>query len=220
MDMLQRMDSAYDAGSTVVCTPHYQAYLPGKIIRGRIARVNRFLESASGRFKVDLLSAGELMIHGLTLDNLEETRYPGTDWVLVEFPLGVTWIETMLQVRRILKKGFHPLIAHPERYYWCRKRGDRLVKLSQMGCGVAVSARSLRLKNYASPARKLLFSGLAHVLCSDAHSISDHILDDKLKNRLQLPSEVSWDSLTREIPGLILENRSLPVLPLRRGEGF
>lgn len=199
-------------------TPHYSAFMPRQVIEGRISRVGRFLQGIPQLINLEILTAGELLIHGFSLDNLEAIRYPGTGYVLVEFSSGITWLETLLFVRRIRKKGYTPLIAHPERYYWCRKRGDRLVSLSRMGCGALISARSLLHEKYALTARRLLSRGLAHAVSSDAHSPSDYILDANLKHTLKESSVVPWEVLTREIPSLILDDRPLPNLPLRRDD--
>lgn len=166
----------------------------------------------------ELIPAGELLVSGLELAPLELVRYPGTGWVLVEFSTGITWLETRFHLKRILKMGYFPLVAHPERYRWCRRKPRRLVTLSAMGCGTLVSARSLRFEKYAATARRILEKGLAHGLCSDAHSPSDHILDQVLKARLEDSTGISWDLLTREIPRLVLDDKPLPALPLPKRE--
>lgn len=215
LSILLRMEGEYGSGSTVVFTPHYSAYMPVRVAGGRQDNVNRFIEGLSGRFQMEFLAAGELLVHGFSLENLERVRYPGTGFVLVEFNSGVTWVETLLNLRRIIRRGYRPLIAHPERYHWCR--GDRLVKLSRMGCGSLVSARSLRYPKYAATARRLLSTGLAHAITSDVHSSSDPVLSAKLKKELGDFSSVSWQELTFDIPSLILEDGSLPLLPLKKG---
>ena len=218
LTILRRMGREYGSGSTVVFTPHYSAFMPSRVAGGRQGNVNRFIEGVSGQFDMEFLPAGELLVKGFSLENLEKVRYPGTGFVLVEFNSGVAWVETLLHLRRIIRKGYRPLIAHPERYYWCRNRGDRLVKLSRMGCGSIVSARSLRYPKYAGAARKLLSKGLAHAIASDVHSSSDRILSGELKSELGAFSCVPWDVLTYEIPSLILEDGSLPLLPLNKGD--
>lgn len=218
LSILRCMEREYGSGSTVVFTPHYSAFMPSRVAEGRLGNVNRFIEGVSEQFHMEFFPAGELLLHGFSLENLEKVRYPGTGFVLVEFNSGVTWVETLLQLRRIIGRGYRPLIAHPERYYWCRKRGDRLVKLSRMGCGSMVSARSLRYPRYAGTARSILAHGLAHAIASDVHSSSDRILSGKVKSELEASSSVPWDVLTYEVPSMILEDRSLPPLPLGRGD--
>lgn len=218
ISILQRMEEAYGPGSGVVFTPHYKAFMPMRVAGGRDANVGRFMDGITGMFRLELYAAGELLVHGIALENLEKVRFPGTGFVLVEFYDGVTWVETLLHLRRIMRKGYKPLIAHPERYGWCRKRGDRLVKLSRMGCGSIVSARSLRYPRFAGTARMLLAEGLAHAVASDVHSSSDWILSGKLKGMIQNMSVVDWEILTMEIPSLVLEDGLLPDLPLRGRE--
>jgi protein-tyrosine phosphatase len=156
------------------------------------------------------------MISGFALENLERCRYPGTGYVLIEFFPGITWMETLLQIRRLLRRGYRPLLAHPERYHWCRRRSDRLVKLSRMGCGALVSARSFQSRKHAPEARRLLEGGFAHGLCSDAHGHRDTILGEELRKRLGPDLHVPWEVYTGELPSMVLEDLSLPELPLRK----
>jgi len=214
--ILERMGTEYPAGSTVVLTPHFTAYMPGRVARGKSDSAIRFIEGAEKLTHLRLMAAGELMLSGFALENLERCRYPGTGHVLIEFFSGITWMETLLQVRRVLRRGYRPLLAHPERYHWCRGRSDRLVKLSRMGCGVLVSARSLQNRKHAPEARRLLEGGFAHGLCSDAHSDRDAILGEKLRSGLAPDILVPWEVYTWEIPSMILEDLPLPELPLRK----
>lgn len=220
-EMIDRMSLSLEAGSTVVFTPHYSCSMNRKIVIARQSRSLQFLDwvEKENHGQLNFLNAGELMVQGSALNHMEEVRYPGTGWVLVEFNTGVTWIETLLQLRRLIKKGYLPLLAHPERYRWCRRKPERLIKLSKIGCGNMVSARSFRFRKYAAVARNLLREGLSHALCSDVHSPSDMILDEELKNRVSKFSRVPWEILTGEIPDMILNDSMLPELPLRKRRG-
>lgn len=214
--ILRGMDASYPENSTLVFTPHYSVAMPEKVAAGRSRRVSSFLESVSEQYNLEFAAGGELLMRGPSLANMEHARYPGTGWVLVEFPLRISWIETILYLRRVIKKGYSPLIAHPERYAWCRRKPGRLILLSRMGCGSLVSARSLRSQKYASAARRLLADGLAHGLASDAHSPADYILDTRLRALIEDSSSIPWDLMTFKIPQMILEDEKLPELPLQR----
>ncbi len=205
-----------EINSTVVFTPHYSSSMSKRIIHSRTERANRFQDRVEEEFPeaLSFLTSGELMVRGHFLKHMEQVRYPGTGWVLIEFGTAVTWIETLIQVRRIISKGYYPLIAHPERYRWCRRKRSRLIKLSKMGCGALVSARSLSFQKYASTARNLLRDGLCHAICSDAHSPRDYILDKKLEKKLEGFSRIPWSVITRTMPELILNDMKLPELPL------
>jgi protein-tyrosine phosphatase len=216
VEMIINMRDRLESGSTVVFTPHYTSSMGDMVVTGKRRISIQFQKQMEEKFKeeISFFSAGELMLRGASLKHIEEVRYPGTGWVLVEFDTTVSWIETLIQLKRILRKGYYPLIAHPERYRWCRQSRKRLIKLSRMGCGAAVSARSFRFKKYAAAARCLLTEGFCHCLCSDAHSPKDLILDNSLKDRIQGFSTVPWSVLTSELPELILNDMKLPELPL------
>lgn len=214
--MLNRMSASLEADSTVVFTPHYSCRMNRRIAMARRNKSMKFQDRVDEEFsgKLNFLIAGELMISGGSLKYMEEIRYPGTGWVLVEFRTSVSWLETLIQLRRLISRGYMPLIAHPERYGWCRRKRSRLVTLSRMGCGAMISARSFRIKKYALAARSLLRDGLSHAICSDAHSPRDHIIDRKLKEKITDFSRVPWEVLTKESPEMILSDERLPELPL------
>lgn len=215
--MLQRMKNKMEMGSTIVFTPHLDSLMHRRVVTARIQRSLEFQDRVEDEFpeEFNFLLAGELLIRGWQMNYLEDIRYPGTGWVLVEFKTSISWIKTVIQLKRIISRGYFPLLAHPERYRWCRRRKERLVVLSKMGCGVLVSARSLRFEKYAATARHLLKEGLCHALCSDAHSLSDYILDDSTRVKVEKSSKTPWDVLTYEMPNLVLNNMKLPELPLQ-----
>jgi len=214
--MITIMSAGLETDSTVVFTPHYSCRMNSRVAMARWQKSIKFQDQVEEEFsgKLNFLTAGELMISGSSLKFMEQIRYPGTGWVLVEFSTSVSWLETLIQLRRIISRGYRPLVAHPERYGWCRRKRSRLITLSRMGCGSMVSARSFRFKKYASTARSLLRDGLSHALCSDAHSPRDHIIDAKIKKTIGEYSRVQWQVLTKEIPQMILNDERLPELPL------
>lgn len=190
--------------------------MPSRLQEGRKADAGRFVSGIGDRFDLELLAAGELLLSGFRLDGLERLRYPGTGWVLVEFSTGVTWMETLIRLRLVLRRGFRPLLAHPERYRWCAGKPERLIELSRMGCGSLASARSLRKPEYASFMRDLLAAGLYHAVSSDVHSLSDHVLDSGTRERLAIQEGgMYWEALTGENPARVLEDLALPALPLK-----
>jgi protein-tyrosine phosphatase len=213
-ELIRRINVRSEAGSVVCMTPHYSVSMTGASFRSTNRRASRFIEITGDCPGLSFHLAGELMVHGLSLSFIEECRYPGTGWVLTEFPVSVTWLETRFHLKRMLKRGYRPLLAHPERYSWCRRNIYRLVELSCMGCGVLVSARSFRIGKYARTAKMLLHEGLAHGLASDLHSSGDHILDSSLRELIGFSPTASWDALTMELPGRVLDDLDLPRLPL------
>jgi len=214
--MISTMRDRLEPDSTVVFTPHYTCSMGNMVVEGKRRISIQFQKQMEKKFReeINFLSAGELMLRGVSLDHMEEVRYPGTGWVLVEFDTTVSWIETLIQLKRIIKRGYYPLIAHPERYRWCRQNENRLTKLSRMGCGAVVSARSFRFRKYAAAAKSLLDGGFCHCLCSDAHSPKDLILDNGFENRVREFSAVPWSVITGELPEMILNDMKLPELPL------
>jgi protein-tyrosine phosphatase len=93
--------------------------------------------------------------------------------VMLEFPDHFV-PEVMGQfLQTIIAEGILPVVSHPER---CRQLHDRdiLAELVKMGAVIQVTAMSLtgefghRVRSFT---RKILASGLVHVIASDGHSI-------------------------------------------------
>lgn len=108
-----------------------------------------------------LLREGKL----LTINN---SRYP-----LIEFDfLGQGEDETAI-LKDLLRWGYRPLVAHPERYHFLRDNPRLLNKWWQMGCLFQVNRGSLvgRFGSEACQmAMEMVGRGFATVVASDAHS--------------------------------------------------
>ena len=113
---------------------------------------------------LDLLDAGELL------------PYPGGHAILIEFPNEALPVAFDRLAFRIARKGFKPIIAHPERYVPLFKRTDPVDHLLDQEVGLQLDLMSL-VGKYGRSARKaaerMLEEGAYTIAATDTHRVED-----------------------------------------------
>ncbi|MCU0649523.1 MAG: hypothetical protein MUF00_16135 [Gemmatimonadaceae bacterium] len=139
----------------------------------------------------------------------------GSRALLVEFSrLGVP-PNASLELARIAREGWVPVLAHPERYRGCTV--DDVKRWRESGVVIQTDARLLLAKGPAAAlARSLLVEGLIDILASDNHG------DERSQREV-----VTWlteqgaasqaELMTTTNPGRLIDDQPLlPVPPLGR----
>lgn len=67
----------------------------------------------------------------------------GTSYYLVEFPFRCQQSEMDFLLQRMLRNGYTPLVAHPERYICVQRYPDTVWNWRAMGCAVQINAASV-----------------------------------------------------------------------------
>ena len=148
-------------------------------------------------------------------DDLRTFALGGGDAVLVEFPDDAFLPGVGGMLDAVVRRGFRPVIAHPERNPVVQTAPHRLAGLVAAGCLVQVTAAAL-LRPHTPAGRAaatLVRTGLAHMLASDLHrpgsrpSLADagRVLDRRL---------FVW--LVDEVPAAVLSGSPLPPRPRRK----
>lgn len=156
----------------VWCTPHVMEDVPNTTegLKARFAELQQAYEGP-----VNLHLAAEYM-----LDNLFEERLKVSDLLLMDDdtilvetstwnpPTNFYWI-----LKEIMKAGYHPLLAHPERYRYLEDKD--YVKLN--GMGVRFQLNLVSLTGYYGPtaqkkAKMILKNGWYSHYGSDCHRLS------------------------------------------------
>ncbi len=102
--------------------------------------------------------------------------YPGGKSILLEFYTSDFPLTIDQRLADLRRKGYSPVIAHPERYEPLWKHPDTLERLLDLGCCALLDAAALvgRYGRRAQQcARDLLERGLYLAACSDAHRVTD-----------------------------------------------
>jgi protein-tyrosine phosphatase len=216
-DSVAMARQAAAAGVTAVCaTPHIRHDHDVRIyeLTDRAALVADAVRAAG--LPVAVLGGGEVaetIVEHLTDDELHAVSLGGGGrWVLLEPAPGPLSDGLDAAVRRLERRGFRSLIAHPERHL-ARDMVERLATLVADGALVQVTAATM-VEHPASVGMRLLAeAGVVHVLASDAHSSrAGRPVDLRpgVQALAQVPSlepHLTW--ITRDAPTAIVQGRDV-----------
>jgi len=202
--------------SILVCTPHLNASQAGTAPFEEHAAILQELRRRLPA-EIELQLGWEIMLDvpgaNLTAPGL---ALGDSDAVLVEFTRGGVPRDASAELRRILRSGRTPVLAHPERYFGCS------VELVQQwrDLGVIIQTDASVLLGRGAPsvlARELLTAGLIDILASDNHG-DDRSLESARQWLVEQQLEEHAVLLTRINADCVLNSEDpLPVPPLPPG---
>jgi protein-tyrosine phosphatase len=173
-DAVAMAQQAAQAGVTQVCaTPHIRHDHDVRIyeLTDRVALVDEAVAAAG--LGVRIRTGGEVaetIVEHLSDDELHAVSLGGGGrWVLLEPAPGPLSDGLDAAVRRLERRGFRSLLAHPERHLG-PDMVQRLVRLVGDGALVQVTAATMAEHPASVGMRILAEAGVVHVLGSDAHS--------------------------------------------------
>jgi protein-tyrosine phosphatase len=208
-----------DGIDAIAATPHVRSDYPTtaeQMERG-VAELRR--DFAEQGIPLSVLHGGEIdleQLEGLPDEELIRFTLAQTGrFLLIEFPYRGWPLALEQTVFRLRLRGFHVLLAHPERNAEVQERPDRLQAAVGAGALVQITAASIDGRLGRSPraaAKRLLELRLAHVLASDAHT--PEIREAGLARAAQaLGDEAIARYLTEEVPAAIVAGKDAPPPP-------
>ena len=133
------------------------------------------------------------------LKKQEITTLNNTKYILIEFPLGNMFYNTKEIIFQLVRAGYIPIIAHPERYRIFKRHPEHIKDYLGMGALLQGNYQSLYGK-YGKEAKKTLIyylkKGWITFLASDCHH---EINFDTKKLRKKLKSLVKSDSMIEDL---------------------
>ena len=136
--------------------------------------------------KIELALAAEYMMDNLFEERLEKDDLlpfeEGKHYLLVETsyfnpPMGLLSI-----LQRIQKKGYHPLLAHPERYEYMQMMDYKTLKKNQISFQLNIpSLVGMYGKHIEKKAKILLKAGMYDLGGNDVHSLIFYVTTCKQK---------------------------------------
>ena len=174
----------------------YKAALPHVVSHG----IDVKLELSCEHFLDDIVFSRILAGEGLP--------FPGNHALLLEW--GNHFLPTKLSDRLfdLRRRGFRPVVAHPERYRVCWDDLSSMVNLVDQGVVLLMDAGAvvgMYGRGAQSAAERMLDAGLYYAACSDAHRVSD--VDEVVAGVERIRSLVGRDEaefMLREGPERIL----------------
>ena len=158
-------------------TPHIMEDMPNETA----ALQQKFLSlKQKYQGKVELALAAEYMMDNLFEERLEkddllpleeEKRYLLVETSYFNPPMGLLSI-----LQRICKKGYYPLLAHPERYEYMQKKDYKALKEEHISFQLNVpSLNGVYGRHVQEKAEALLKAGMYDSIGSDTHSIDSYL---------------------------------------------
>lgn len=201
----------------IIATPHYHYrhyQTNSDTIKILVEKVRKIAEEISGDLKI--YSGQEIFyVHGMIekLKKKELLTLAGTRYVLVEFPVKITYERLYQTVRKMVGEGYIPVLAHVERYGCLRKRGtvEELMESGaymQINYGSLAGFRDLGTRMWC---RKMVLENNIHFLGSDMHRMDYRPPEMKkgLDWLMKIQGGLMVEQLIWENPSRLLENKFL-----------
>ena len=182
-EMFAMLEMAYEDGTRAIClTPHYSPYLFGDTTE-KSARSFAVLEDYVSKRHPDMriFLGHELGYHHGGLEALDAGKcrsLNGSRYVLVDFPETVDFFEIRGAMDQLQRAGYFVILAHTERYRSLHGKLDWIEEFVASGGKVQINAGSISGAGglgAKSQSRKIVKSGLAHVISSDGHNTSSRL---------------------------------------------
>lgn len=216
---------------TVVVTPHCNLFGARENFRGReyeeVLGMFRAL-LRQHRIPLNVLPGCELFVHDSNLVELLDHKKVMTlnrsRYLLTEFHFHASGESISHSLSRIARRGYVPVVAHPERYRAVQQDPLLVVEWFSQGHIIQLNKGSLlgRLGQGAhSTAIHLLRAGLAHVIASDAHNMQ-HRPPGFLSLMPTLKQHCSGEYaklLLEDNPMRILSDQPIPIAKYHQVQG-
>lgn len=177
LDLLRLL--VQDGVGTVVATPHvapgfFWPYDPARLA-DQVAQLQA--AAAEAALNLEIVSGAEIYLSPELVPLAGEGRLPtlgASPYLLVELPRREVPFWTFETLIKLQRAGYRPILAHPELNGGIRADADLPRDLARQGILLQVDASSLTGgwgSETAAFARRLLQTGLAQMVASDAHAV-------------------------------------------------
>lgn len=164
----------------IILTPHNKPARHNaepSIIESLLAELRKRMEDEG--ISIKLHSGNELYYRDGLVEEImggKVLTLAGSNYVLMEFNPMEDYDYIRYGVYSLIAEGYHPILAHAERYSKINGKANRIVDLKEMGCYIQVNAGSVMgvfgLQNKFA-ARRLLKEQLVHFMATDAHDTKE-----------------------------------------------
>lgn len=179
-EMYAMLDMAYADGTRAMClTPHFSPYLFGDTAKKSEDSFRVLQEYAAKKYPDMYLYLGhELGYYSSCMQALDEglCRPLGNSrYLLVDFPEAVNFFEIQRAMGNLQRTGYHPILAHTERYRCLFRHMDWVRDFVADGGIVQINASSA-VGAWGTMAKmqwkRLVKADLAHIVASDGHNLT------------------------------------------------
>lgn len=213
--------AAADGIKTIIATPHmFDGVHTTPEREAILRRIDRVMAAAENC--VQIVPGGEVRYSYEIFQEADDPntriKLNGTSYMLLEFPFQSIPPNIEMTIFQILNAGITPVIAHPERNKRIQQNPKIIADLVERGAFAQLDAGSLTKSfgpdSYQS-AKKILESGLAHFIATDAHHQDKRrpILSAAVAVAAELVGKDYAQALVQENPEALIHDRAIPVQP-------
>lgn len=159
----------------IITTPHiYKEYYPNTsdIIRSGLEKLKAHLREIGIQIEIEAAAEYFLDEHFEELLQQDDILTFGNNNVLVEMSFYYETPKVFDYIFQLRSKGYHPIIAHPERYIYYAQEFEKYEQFKDRGCLLQMNILSL-VGYYGKPvqqnAMRLVKEGLVDLIGTDLH---------------------------------------------------
>lgn len=182
MSMQMLRHAAADGISGIICTPHNKPDRRHVPFSNMVSRVEKLREMmAEEAVSIELHTGSEMYYRSGIMEEMRNDMagtMAGSRYVLVEFDPLADYEYLRNGINTFLMGGYHPILAHAERYQNVATRRHGVDDLIDMGCCIQVNAGSITGKSGPGTKRfvkKLLKQRQVHFIATDAHDMKKRL---------------------------------------------
>ena len=198
----------------VILTPHLRhGMFPYQtdVIEANFATLKA--EAAKRGIDIKLYLGCEHHVDSDILEHIQSKRchtLNDSEYVLTEYSHSTPYSYIKEYTHKLVSYGYQPIVAHIERYECFVKKPQLAEELSRMGALIQINADSvlgIDGKYLEKACRKLLKLGIADIIASDAHGMTDRMnhMDECYRYVAKKYGEAYANELCCSNPQMILE---------------
>ncbi len=212
---------AAEGGTTaIIVTPHsnipdsYQNYCDNVYIE-KFKELNSRLKNEN--IPLRIYPGHEIFAYGNLVELIKKKKLLtlcNSDYPLIEFSFNEHSESVYEKLRILIKEGFTPIIAHPERYAFVAEDESAPLRLKNMGCLIQINKGSLKGsfgRDAYMVSHSIIRHEIADFVASDAHSpyMRTPYLTDVYENICDVHSEEYANLLFSINPDKVLKNKKI-----------
>ncbi len=204
----------------IIATPHYidnTDYVTGNKVKKEI--LNKLKKGLKiSQIDVELYLGNEIYLSDEIIEKINKkqiSKMNDSNYLLIELPLSEKMEHSLDMLTNIKCKGYHIILAHPERYRLFQENPEKINDYLDAGILFQGNIASLDGR-YGRKAKKLCKQLLKKrkyfALASDSHRSTSKIFDnfEKLKKKIiKLTDEEYFNKLFQENPEKVLNNEKV-----------
>lgn len=208
---LQMLKKCAEIGiKTIVLTPHCYFFQDEDIIdfinlrNEKYAELKDAIKKDGGKFPKVLLGAElHLSKFHARSDYLKGLAIEGTNYILIEMPVGKWESDLYETLYSISLKGLRPILAHIDRYFYGHRKDFH--NLFSLDLAYQVNADAFLIRGIKKKMPYFFEHGAIHILGSDMHNLSER------NNRMNEARNVLMNKYGKDYYDFIVENSELII---------